>query len=120
MGTRASCRLVTLALGLVLAVPGWSPAATPAAAPKPEGCKRIVTTGRSFIGDDCNDAKRIVRVERQEPPRIGTPKRHERPVDRLRARGKGNIHAAGDKGARRELNDRGHHRHGKGDGKKRR
>lgn len=104
-------------MALALAVIGWSPPATLATAPKPEGCKRIVTTGGSFIGRNCDTGRRVVRVRHQEPPRFSTPQRHERPVDRLRSRGEGRIHAVGDKGARRELRAKANHRHGAGHGK---
>lgn len=112
----AVCRLhllVPLAMVLVVSSTIWHPAPAVVAIPRPDGCTRIVTTGPSFIGHDCHRATRVTRVDHRVPPRRSAPTRHERPVDRLLSRGKGNLHAQGDKGARRELREKAHRGHGK-------
>lgn len=92
-------------------------AITPALAiPRPDGCRRVTTTGRAFIGESCKAGKRIVRVDHRpvinNPHRAVKSPRFERPVDRLLSRGDGRIKAHGDKAARRELREKANRRHG--------
>lgn len=75
-------------------------------------CKQMASTGRA-VARRCADGRSEAHVDNritvhlpQYPPRF----RHL-PIDRLRARGEGKIHAAGDKGARRQLRSKAHRRH---------
>jgi hypothetical protein len=115
MAMHASRPLVILSLGALLVVSG-GPAASPTGAiPWPSGCHRVVKSGGSSISYDCRTGRRIAQVEHKGPPRYIAPKRHDHPIERVRSRGKGNIHATGDKGARREMRDL--PRRGNGDGR---
>ncbi len=105
MTLRASRPLVILSLGLLLAVSSGPTASPAGAVPWSDGCTRVVQSGGSSIRYDCDRDRRIVQVEHKGPPRYIAPKRHEHPIERVRARGKGNIHATGDKGARREMRE---------------
>jgi hypothetical protein len=96
--------LFVLALALFV---GAASTATSVAIPRPDGCRRVVTTGPAFIGRHCKAGQRVVRVDHRpvivNPHRAARFPRFERPVDRLRTRGDGRIKAHGDKAARREL-----------------
>lgn len=73
-----------------------------------EACERVTTTGGATVRRRCDGTRAEARVDHRltvRDPRVVRP-RHERPVDRLRARGEGRIHATGDKGARRELREK--------------
>ncbi len=108
------CRIpIVLAITLLIVTSaGFS--ASVAAAPWPDGCQRVVTTGPAFIGHHCRDARRVVRVDQgavsHNPHRANGFPRRERPLERLLTRGDGRIQAHGDKAARRELREE--HRHG--------
>lgn len=106
--------LLSFVMVALLALPlSGVPPTTPLAAaiPRPDGCTRIVTSGGAFIGHDCKRAARVTRVDHRLPARLNRPStRHERPIERFLSRGKGRIHATGDKGARRELREKGNHR----------
>jgi hypothetical protein len=55
--------------------------------PRPDGCKRVVTSGRAFVGRDCEGGKDIVRVESDKPRRLAPPRTYRpSPVERLRDR----------------------------------
>lgn len=115
MAMHSSRLLVILSLGLLIAASSGL-AASPAGAVRwPDGCVRVVKSGGSSISYDCKNGRRIVQVEHKGPPRYITPRRHEHPIERVRARGKGNIHATGDKGARGEMREL--PRRGNGDGR---
>ena len=71
-------------------------------------CERVTTTGRATVRRRCDGTRAQASVDNHitiTDPRA-VRKTHERPVDRLRARGEGRIHATGDKGARRELHEK--------------
>ena len=71
-------------------------------------CERVTTTGRAVVRRRCDGTRTEAHVDNRitvHDPRTA-PKTHERPVDRLRSRGEGRIHATGDKGARRELREK--------------
>jgi hypothetical protein len=80
------------------------------AIPRPDGCRRVTTTGPAFIAHNCYHARRIVRVDNRpvihNPHRTVKSSRWERPIDRLLTRGDGRIKAHGDKAARRELREK--------------
>lgn len=103
--------LPVLAIALFI---GTASAATALAIPRPDGCRRVVTTGPAFIGHHCKAGKRIVRVDQRpvihNPHRTINRSRFERPIDRLLTRGDGRIKAHGDKAARRELHAKANHR----------
>jgi hypothetical protein len=107
--------LVVLTIAQLLVLVSFS---TTLAVARPDGCRRVVTTGPSFIGHDCHHDKRITRVDNRpvvNDPRRSTGSPHrERPFERLLTRGDGQIKAHGDKGARRELREKGHHQHSRG------
>lgn len=71
-------------------------------------CERVTTTGRATVRRRCDGTRVEASVNHHidvRDPRVVRPT-HERPVDRVRARGEGRIHATGDKGARRELREK--------------
>jgi hypothetical protein len=74
---------------------------------RPDGCKRVVTTGPAFIGHHCRGRGRVVRVDHRaiphNPHRANGFPRQERPLERLLTRGDGRIKAHGDNAARREF-----------------
>lgn len=73
-----------------------------------ENCERITTTGRATVRRRCDGTRSEASVDHRitiTDPRA-VRKTRERPIDRLRARGEGRIHATGDKGARRELREK--------------
>ncbi len=80
------------------------------AIPRPDGCKRVVTTGPAFIGHHCRGAGRVTRVDHRalshNPHRANGFPRHERPLERLLTRGDGRIKAHGDKAGLRELREK--------------
>jgi hypothetical protein len=80
------------------------------AVPRPDGCKRVVTTGPAFVGHRCHGARRVARVDNRivphNPHRANGFPRHERPLERLLTRGDGRIKAHGDKAALRELREK--------------
>jgi hypothetical protein len=74
-----------------------------------EDCERKATTGRATASRRCDGTRTEAHVDNR-PPQSGirsAPRKHEHPIDRLRSRGKGRIQATGDKGARRELREKG-------------
>lgn len=74
-----------------------------------EDCERVTTTGHATVRRRCDGSRTEASVDNRvtvTDPRAPR-KTYERPVDRLRARGEGRIHATGDKGARRELHEKG-------------
>jgi len=91
------------------------------AIPRPDGCKRVVTSGPAFIGHHCRAGRRVTRVDHRtlphNPHRANEHPRRERPLERLLTRGDGRIKAQGDKGARRELREK--NLHGEGTSKRR-
>jgi hypothetical protein len=80
--------------------------------PHDKDCERVTTTGRATVRRRCDGTRAHASVDNRiavSDPRA-VRKTHERPVDRLRARGEGRIHATGDKGAQRELHEKAHRR----------
>jgi hypothetical protein len=76
-------------------------------------CERVTTTGRATVRRRCDGTRAHASVDNRitvKDPRV-VRKTHERPIDRVRARGEGRIHATGDKGARREMHKKAHRRH---------
>ena len=69
-----------------------------------DDCKQLASTGRS-VARRCADGRTEAHVDNRNEVHITPypPRFRHLPIDRLRARGEGKIHAAGDKGARREL-----------------
>lgn len=73
-----------------------------------EDCERITTTGHATVRRRCDGTRVEASVDHRltvRDPRAVHPT-HPRPIDRVRARGNGRIHATGDKGARRELREK--------------
>jgi hypothetical protein len=70
-----------------------------------EDCEWVTTTGRAVVRRRCDGTRTEASVDNRmtvsAPRAVRTT--HERPIDRLRSRGEGRIHATGDKGARRVL-----------------
>lgn len=84
--------------------------ASRASADAGEDCERVTTTGGATVRRRCDGTRTHVSVDHRitvRDPRVVRPT-HERPVDRVRGRGEGRIHATGDKGARRELHEKAH------------
>jgi hypothetical protein len=73
-----------------------------------DACERVTTTGRATVRRRCDGTRTEASVDNRmtvsDPRAVRTT--HERPIDRLRSRGEGRIHATGDKGARRELREK--------------
>ena len=73
-----------------------------------EACEHVTTTGRATVRRRCDGTRTEASVDHRitvRDPRVVRPT-HERPVDRVRGRGEGRIHATGDKGASRELREK--------------
>lgn len=110
---------IALAIALLIVTnAGFS--ARVSAAPRPDGCQRVVTTGPAFIGHHCNGDGRVTRVDHRalslDPHRANGFPRRERPLERLLTRGDGRIKAHGDKAALRELREK--NRRGNGTSKR--
>ena len=73
----------------------------------PDRCRVLASTGKSEAGRDPESRATCARVDNRPPRHSLRPpeKKHERPIDRLRSRGEGNLKVRGDKGARRQLNE---------------
>jgi hypothetical protein len=104
---------IPLALAIALLVVTSVGFSDSVAIPRPDGCKRVVTSGHAFVGHRCRAGKRVTRVDHNtlphNPHRANEHPRRERPLERLLTRGDGRIKAQGDKGARRELREKNLH-----------
>ena len=80
-------------------------------------CHILARTGNAQAGRDPESRRTCARVDNRPPHHVvrHSPKKHERPIDRLRSRGEGRPKATGDKGARRQLHKhhQGRHAHGR-------
>lgn len=73
--------------------------------PEPQSdCKQMASTGRA-VARRCANGRTEAHVDNRNTVHIAPypPRFRHLPIDRLRARGQGKIHATGDKGARAEL-----------------
>ena len=73
-----------------------------------EACERVTTTGRAVVRRRCDGTRTEASVDNRiaAPISRSTRREHERPIDRLRSRGEGQIQATSEKGARRELREK--------------
>ncbi len=73
-----------------------------------DDCERVTTTGQAVARRRCDGTRTEASVDNRitviDPRSVR--KTHERPIDRLRSRGEGRIHATGDKGAKQELREK--------------